>query len=130
MAATGEGRAPGHARLVLGVGAIGFVINVVDWFVDGQVRPHDAFPLMLMFWGAADLLEVRRPSVARALRRSAGTLLVAAGLAAGVPAAVALARGGDPDWIDLLLGVFAVLYLAVSLAALIARLRGRRALSS
>ncbi|RST15166.1 hypothetical protein E2C00_07200 [Streptomyces sp. WAC05374] len=126
MAVTGEKRAPTHARLVLAVGAVGVLINVADWFVGGDPQPYHVFPLLLVLWGAADLLKAARPAAARAVRGVAGVLTVAAGLAVGVPAAVALVRGESVDWLDLVLGVLVVLYAASAAAALAARRRAAR----
>ncbi|MGI5482870.1 hypothetical protein [Streptomyces lavendofoliae] len=123
MARTGEVRAPTHARLVLGVGAIGLAINVADWFVEGDPRPYHAFPLLLVLWGAADLMQGNRPDVARGVRGAAGALMVAIGLAVGVPAAVALVRGGPVDWLDLVVGVVVALYAASVAAGWAARRR-------
>ncbi|MFC8915714.1 hypothetical protein ACGF5F_11035 [Streptomyces sp. NPDC047821] len=126
MATTGErtGR-PTHARLVLAVGAVGVIINLADWFAEGSPQPYHAFPLLLVLWAAGDLLQASRPAAARAARGAAGVLLVTAGLAAGVPAAAALVRGGPVDWLDLVLGVLVVAYVAVMATAWIAR-RDRR----
>ncbi|MGI5355105.1 hypothetical protein ACQI4E_07265 [Streptomyces sp. CA-252508] len=125
MGTTGAARGATHARLVLGVGAVGVVINVVDWFVGGEPRPYHAFPLLLVLWGAADLMQASRPDAARGVRAAAGVLMVAMGLAVGVPAAAALVRGDRVDWLDLVVGVVVVLYAASALAALVARRRNR-----
>lgn len=113
--------------IVLTVGAVGFVLNLVDWIVEGGLEPYYAFPVLLMLWAAADLLKAARPAAARAVQGVAGVLLVTAGLAAGVPAAVALVRGDPVDWLDLVLGVLTALYAASAIAALVARRRARGA---
>ncbi|WP_179166372.1 hypothetical protein [Streptomyces sp. CB03238] len=59
------------------------------------------------------------------MRAAACVLLVAAGLAVGVPAATALVRGEAVDWLDLVLGVLVVLYAVVAVIALAVR-KGRR----
>ncbi|QGV80711.1 hypothetical protein [Streptomyces ficellus] len=131
MAGAGERtRGLTYSWIVLAVGAVGVVINLVDWFVEGGLEPYHVFPLLLVLWAAADLLKPARPAVARAAQGVAGVLLVAAGLAAGVPAAVALVRGEPVDWLDLILGVLTVLYAASAAAALAARLRSRQRASA
>ncbi|GAA2477247.1 hypothetical protein [Streptomyces gobitricini] len=127
MARTGEARASTQARLILAIGAIGLVINVVDWFVGGSPQPYHAFPLLLVLWGAADLLRAARPAAARVVRGAAGVLMVAIGLAVGVPAAVALVRGEPVEWLDLLVGVVVALYAASAAAGLAARRQASRA---
>ncbi|MEU7277310.1 hypothetical protein AB0A69_00725 [Streptomyces sp. NPDC045431] len=110
--------------LVLGVGAIGVGINVADWFVgDGRPQPYDVFPLLLVLWAAGDLLKERRPTAARAMRGTAGVVLFAAGLAVGVPAAAAAARGETFAWLDLIVGVLVILY-AVAMASALAMRKG------
>ncbi|MFF8290746.1 hypothetical protein ACF068_16180 [Streptomyces sp. NPDC016309] len=127
MAGTGEkSGGPTRPWIVLVIGAVGVVINVVDLIAGGAPEPHAVFPLLLVLWAAGELLNRDRPAAARVARGAAGVLLVVAGLAAGIPAAAALARGGAVDWLDLVLGVLTLLYAASVVAALAARSRARR----
>ncbi|OKK07932.1 hypothetical protein AMK26_02430 [Streptomyces sp. CB03234] len=126
MLGAGGDRALTHARLVLAVGAIGVAVNAVAWIVEGHPQPYHAAPLLLVLWVAADLLKTPRPAAARAVRAAAGVLLVAVGLAVGVPAATALVRGEAVDWLDLVLGVLVVLYAAVAVIVLAVRKGGRK----
>ncbi|MGW7369824.1 hypothetical protein ACWGI8_41980 [Streptomyces sp. NPDC054841] len=108
------------ARVALAVGLVGVVINLIDWAVSGKVAASDAFPLFLAAEAASELTTGPRR---RALRAAAGVVLLAAGFAAGIPAATGLIRGGSVDWLGLTLGVLVVLYAVVITTALVARRR-------
>ncbi|MER5882322.1 hypothetical protein ABT160_00675 [Streptomyces sp. NPDC001941] len=112
------------ALVVCGVGAL---INAVDAVVRGRLEPTDAFPLIVALGAGAELLKRRRAGAAKALNGAAGVLLVAAGSAAGYRAWTTAVREGSYDWINLVLGVLTVLFVAAGAARVLARLRVRRA---
>ncbi|WP_338933253.1 hypothetical protein WEB32_34885 [Streptomyces netropsis] len=108
------------------VGSIGVLINIVDAIGSGRPEPHHAFAALVALGAGAELLKDRRPRPARALRVVASVLLVVAGSVAGYRAWAALFRGAAHDWLNLVLGVLAVLYVVAGAGQLLAR-HSRRA---
>ncbi|MFJ4467794.1 hypothetical protein ACIP2X_10020 [Streptomyces sp. NPDC089424] len=110
----------------LAVGSIGILINVVDAIESGHFEPHDAFAALIALGAAAELVKGSRPRLSRTLWATASALLVLGGSVAGYGAWSSLIKGASYDWLDLVIGVPAVLHVAVGAAASAAR-RSRRA---
>jgi hypothetical protein len=100
------------AWLLLGASAVVGVGNMVEWAFGHGVEAQSFWPFAMVASATAMLLKgTGRPGVVRAMTYLATGLIVAVGLAVGIPQAARLVRGQSVDWLALAAGTAVALFV-------------------